>query len=379
MLPMAGTVLEEDGDYYIGEFNEKWERHGKGKAWLADGTHYEGEFADDELVDGTVVVQEGMDSIVFTGKLVNEQFQTGTLRSRGIVYTGSFAENTPHGEGYMQLPRGAYLRGNFYRGKLHGKGTMRLENGYVYTGNFLHGVLTAGELRTTTFRYEGQLGMGGLPQGMGRSEMLTAATKLIFEGLWENGRVISGTCKDEHGTAVDYLNRPDLQRSLMEDEDLMMNEYCLAKKEDFRQRDADLNREYLRESTCVEGASSKVALGYEFGPTNTVRLAEDKQYEQLAQDRVTRADNIPELSSACGKHFASLDFEKLSAEGVDMGRLERELRAEYGTRQLVCQNLSEQYARFRRRNGMKVEGAAQVVNPNPKFAQRNELWTGYYT
>ena len=377
--PASGTTLEEDGDLYTGEFNADWKRHGAGKAWLADGTHYDGRFSDDDFVEGTVSVPDGADSIVFTGTLRDEQFHHGTLRSRGVVYTGDFEHNAPHGAGFMQLPRGGYLKGAFFRGKLHGKGTLKLENGYVYSGNFVHGLLTAGELRTRTFKYEGQLNQGGLPSGMGRGEMLTASEKLIFEGQWDIGRVVSGVCKDEHGNAVDYLNRPDLQRSLMAEEDLMMNEYCLSKKVDFVERDKQLATEYAREASATSAKdNTKIGLGYEYGPTNTVRLGEEKMAEQCAQDKVTRASAVPELTDLYTHRCERLDMARLGAEGVDVTRMQREIRAEYGTRHLVRQNLEEQYVRFRRRNGMPVESAGPV-NPNPKFAKRNELWAGYYT
>eukprot|EP00759_Apiculatamorpha_spiralis_P052861 PhF_6_TR6039/c0_g1_i1/m.8726 len=168
--PLPGTTLEEDGDIYIGEYNPSWQRHGRGKAWLADGTHYDGRFENDEFVEGKVTIPDGMDTIVFEGTLKNELFVKGTLTSKGVVYVGGYEENAPHGKGTMKLPNGAYLEGNFFRGKLHGHGKMKLENGYVYIGEFVHGTIMSGELRTPEYNYEGQFGPGGLPQGNGRSE-----------------------------------------------------------------------------------------------------------------------------------------------------------------------------------------------------------------
>ena len=378
-LPSAGSMLEEDGNVYIGEYDSAWRRHGIGKAWLTDGTHFDGLFARDDFVKGTVVVPDGEESVIFTGTLRDEQFHTGTLKSRGIVYTGDFQANTPHGTGFMQLPRGGYLKGTFFRGKLHGTGTMRLENGYLYKGGFIKGLLPSGELRTQTFKYEGQLGRDGLPSGIGRGEMLTASEKLIFEGQWNLGRVVSGTCKDEHGTVVDYLNRPDLQRSLMGEEDLMMNEYCLCKRSDFAQRQKQVALEYLREAAASNtNDTSAVALGFEYGPVSSVSFAENKMNEQVVQDRTTHARAVPQISDIYKVHCSLLDVRRLGAEGVDVARMQREIRAEYGTLQLVRQNLTEQYSRFRRRNGMEVETTG-TPNPHPKFSSRNELWTGYYT
>lgn len=71
--------MYDDGDRYRGEFNERWQRHGSGEAWLQDGTYYRGKFANDELVDGMVRIPNGISEIKFTGTLHDELFVRGKL------------------------------------------------------------------------------------------------------------------------------------------------------------------------------------------------------------------------------------------------------------------------------------------------------------
>ena len=360
-------------------------------------------------------------TVEFKGTLVDESFANGTLCTHGGVrYTGEFQQNAPHGKGRMELPGGAYLEGSFFQGKLHGNGRMRLENGYVYSGSFLHGVLPQGELRTAEYTYEGQLSPQGLPQGVGRSEQLQVSPRLVFEGFWENGRVVSGTCKDEHGTPVDFLNRPDLQKAFGSDEDFMMNEYCMAKQEDGIRRANEIHSEYLSEAEQVErenrkirqstndkkGATeakddvaasgrgvttssvrgtSRMDLGYEHSVRSDQAQHQVHAKRAMKQDRRVREDEIPNLSAECESHFQSLDKEALAKEGVDIHRLYKELRIEYGARQVMKENIKSQFDRFndkyKAEDSSPEEEALRAQPPAPshgKFEKRNEPWAAHF-
>eukprot|EP00760_Papus_ankaliazontas_P028626 PhM_4_TR3814/c0_g1_i1/m.91989 len=379
--PLRGTTLEEDGDVYIGSYNDKWERHGWGSAWLADGTYMVGKFVNDELVDGKVTIQDSAESMVFEGRLENEMFLEGKLSHRGKVYTGRFEENRPHGPGRMSLPNGGYLEGSFYRGKMHGKGVMKLENGHIYKGEFVQGLIVSGELRTQEYVYEGQFNASGLPHGVGRSEQLAASTRLIFEGWWEEGKLLSGTCKDEHGTPIDYANRTDLQEYFSTPEQQQLNEYMASRMDDVSARRKENNDEYLHDVGVKERASepapSRVDLGYEYGHTNEFKPVKRYNARHAENDKAFRDSKLEKTTRECEARFASLDKERLVSLGLDEGRVHRNLRSEYGSRQVASDRLQEQYDRYRELKSRQREGK---VDPGAvgKFPDRNEPAFAFY-
>eukprot|EP00760_Papus_ankaliazontas_P002513 PhM_4_TR11052/c0_g1_i1/m.35415 len=216
--PLPGTVLTDDGDTYTGEYNAQWQRCGRGESWHSDGSYCKGTFDKDELVDGEVWFSSGSGSgdqlSHFKGKLRDGAFQHGMLHSPPTTtYTGAFkpdGSNVPHGKGKLELGGGRYLEGTFADGALQGYGTMRLENGFLYRGEFEKGVIQSGELRTPEYVYEGDFNAAGRPHGTGRSEQLASSMRLVFEGWWEDGKMVSGTCRDENGAPIDYIDRPDM-------------------------------------------------------------------------------------------------------------------------------------------------------------------------
>jgi hypothetical protein len=212
--PSPGSQLEEDGDLYRGEYNERWQRHGQGKAFLLDGTEYIGQFHEDEFVKGKVIVPDGTDTVIFEGTLKDEEFVQGSLKAKDYRYVGEFKANTPHGKGKLTFNSGAYMEGTFFKGRLNGPDNkVRLDNGDMYIGDFLDGRIRRGELRTATFNYEGEFDEHGMPDGPGRKESLDCYPKIISTGRWVHGQMLFGSSEDEFGNAVDYLGEDRAQLS----------------------------------------------------------------------------------------------------------------------------------------------------------------------
>lgn len=214
--PLAGAQLEEDGDLYRGAFNDRWQRDGLGEAFLLDGTHYKGTFKDDELVSGVVRIPDGSNEVVFEGTLKDEEFLNGTVSQHDFTYSGAFANNMPHGKGVLSFASGATQEGTFFNGKLHGHNCrLKLESGFLYVGEFNMGVCTKGQLFTPTYHYDGEFNAEGRANGEGTQTFLAASPKLIFTGLWQDGSLMRGTCVDEDGAPVDWVDNHELRQEVM--------------------------------------------------------------------------------------------------------------------------------------------------------------------
>jgi hypothetical protein len=87
-VPTTGCKLTDGNDYYVGEYNSSWQRHGKGKAVLDGGsTTEEGTFFEDDFVEGTVTtIDENGDRVIFKGTLHENQFKHGTLKHKEFLH-----------------------------------------------------------------------------------------------------------------------------------------------------------------------------------------------------------------------------------------------------------------------------------------------------
>jgi len=289
----------------------------------------------------------------------------------------------------MILSQGAYMEGSFFRGKLHGEGTMKLENGFLYRGQFQHGTILQGELRTPEYTYEGQFNDAGLPHGKGRSEQLIVSPRLIFEGLWEQGKMMSGTCVDENGNPIDYVNRADLQQVFGTSEQCTLHEYVIAKKADVQERAFENVSEYVKEAGGGTHPPSREALGYPHKDLPPPLPSETPRYKESAQHQVRRdallKQAIPTLDAEIEAHYNSLDGSALSARGVDMRGLKKQLRFEYGARQVYRDTIQDQLNRYLYKQfGSTTSLSGPLPHHRPaswerKFENRNEPWVhGYH-
>eukprot|EP00758_Cryptobia_borreli_P002210 Tbor_TRINITY_DN2862_c0_g1::TRINITY_DN2862_c0_g1_i1::g.23175::m.23175 len=267
--PCSGCQMEEDGDVYRGSYNNRWQRTGEGEAFLLDGTHYKGVFEEDELVKGVVRIPDGMDEIVFEGTLKEEMFVKGIMTQKDFTYEGEFEGNCPHGKGKLTLNTGAELEGTFYNGKLHGRNCrQKMESGITYIGDFENGVIKRGCLYTPNYTYDGCFGSDGRANGEGTQTYLATSPKLIFTGLWVEGNMNCGTCHDEYGNPVDWMENHDIQKEVFGEKNAAIDRSVKSHVQDALSRGREVEEAYTKdakEEASKTGGKypSKQMLGYQ--------------------------------------------------------------------------------------------------------------------
>lgn len=353
--PLPDTTLVEDGDFYQGCFNIKWQRHGEGAALLQDGTRYAGMFIDDELKHGIVRVPDASGDVTFTGELKDEQFVKGSLQHPDYIYEGEFKDNQPHGRGVIDFTSGARQEGTFVRGQLHGPDNkMRLESGHHYTGDFVDGRIQSGTLRTATFTYEGDFNEQGMAEGIGRAEYLTMDPRVIFTGRWTMGKMTEGQCEDEYGNPVDYMSQPELRMEVENVGPAAMAADAASRESlaNARQNFRSMNDSYVRDSERAAQAgrpSSKMDLGYEGN------VDSEMEKRAAAQPSMPTSSDVTHTV-----HDATV------RESTDPAALAAGALRQHGAQQAVASNTSSQFEQFLKsesqdkhlKRGLEIDGNA---------------------
>lgn len=336
--PLPGTQLEEDGDMYRGAFNDRWQRNGDGEAFLVDGTHYQGTFKDDELVSGVVRIPDGSNEIVFEGTLKDEGFHHGTIRQHDFTYTGDFEENMPHGKGILTFASGAVQEGTFYRGKLHGHACrLKLESGFLYVGEFNMGICKKGQLYTPTYHYDGEFSDDGRANGEGTQTFLAATPKLIFTGLWVDGNLSRGTCTDEDGNPVDWVDNHELRKEVMGASAANADQAGRALLNDIEVRAME-----MMEHEAARGSST----------------GEERQVSMPSASNIVADTSRLHSSEVFQKTLASLDEKHVNANLA-----KSKLTEGVGCRKIVESHMDEQLRRFQAAGDNTEEG--------------NEVWRSF--
>ncbi|XP_037092851.1 MORN repeat-containing protein 4 homolog [Pollicipes pollicipes] len=101
-----GSYSYPDGSSFVGEWNDKGQRHGLGHMSLTDGAVYDGGFSNGFF--------NGLGVIVF---------------SDGAKYEGEFAQGWFHGHGIFWRADGMRYEGEFRGGRVWGHGLMTYSDG----------------------------------------------------------------------------------------------------------------------------------------------------------------------------------------------------------------------------------------------------------
>ncbi|CAJ15985.1 phosphatidylinositol-4-phosphate 5-kinase related [Trypanosoma equiperdum] len=377
-FPLKGSRLEDDGDLYCGEFNTKWQRHGEGEAWLADGTHYKGRFCEDDLVEGTVCIPNGTTETVFVGTLENESFVRGKLTQHDFTYEGEFHNNKPHGRGRLSFTTGAEQEGTFFAGKLHGTNCkMKLDGGFVYVGEFVDGCIRRGQLFAPTYIYDGEFNEHGRAHGEGTQTYLANEPRLLFTGIWDSGALVRGTCSDEYGNPVDWQDNHELQTKVFSEEGgasaVAMNCYSAAKLKDADRLHRDMNTSYAKDAERVSRNSghypSKMDLGYEGGirqEQDAFERASRKCVEDTRRAREAMETKGEDINRLCDNVIGEASIE------VNPNMAKMHFIKQEGAQQLAAEHVDEQFERF-----MKSFDRPTDVGASRRLIDCNAPWKAF--
>lgn len=136
LVSLRKPVKLENEAVYVGEWNDKLERHGRGKQNWVDGSLYEGYWKNDRAngkgrlihADGDVYEGEWKDDKASgIGKYVHIDASS---------YNGQWLEDKQHGHGVEIWPDGARYEGEYQSGRKHGKGHFVWADKSSYVGEF---------------------------------------------------------------------------------------------------------------------------------------------------------------------------------------------------------------------------------------------------
>ncbi|XP_054576424.1 MORN repeat-containing protein 1 isoform X1 [Eptesicus fuscus] len=160
--------------------------HGRGKLLFKDGSYYEGEFADGEIMG------RGCRHWAHTGNTYSGQFVFGEPQGHGVMeykaggrYEGELSHGVREGHGCLEDPDGRVYWGAFHNNKRHGRGHMAFPNGDEYEGDWVrdqrqgHGVLRCADGSV----YEGQWHSDVL-SGLGS---VAHCSGVVYTGMWISG------------------------------------------------------------------------------------------------------------------------------------------------------------------------------------------------
>ncbi|XP_019567618.2 MORN repeat-containing protein 1 isoform X2 [Rhinolophus sinicus] len=163
--------------------------HGRGKLLFKDGSYYEGEFVDGEIMG------EGCRLWVSSGNTYSGQFVLGEPQGHGTMkykaggcYEGEFSRGLREGHGYLVDQDGQVYQGSFHNNRRHGRGQMAFQNGDKYDGDWVrdqrqgHGVLWCADGST----YEGQW-HSDVFSGLGS---MVHCSGVSYRGMWINGHPV---------------------------------------------------------------------------------------------------------------------------------------------------------------------------------------------
>ncbi|XP_031818860.1 MORN repeat-containing protein 1 isoform X2 [Sarcophilus harrisii] len=170
---------------YEGEWKDG-KKHGHGKLLFKDGSYYDGEFVDGEII--------GMGQRYWSssGNIYSGQFVLGELHGHGVMiykeggkYEGEFYQGMREGHGSLTDKNGQVYQGAFHENKKHGVGQMVFNNGDSYEGDWIldqrqgHGVMHYADGSI----YKGQW-RNNVFNGQG---LMIHCSGIIYDGLWING------------------------------------------------------------------------------------------------------------------------------------------------------------------------------------------------
>lgn len=228
-------IFDENGDLgaYIGQFNKRGSRNGKGMMMWEDGSVYSGSFKNDKCEGKGILFSKGS---IYKGEFKEQKFQgNGILKSAdGNVYRGEFVNFKKHGKGKIWYANGDKYEGSFKNDKLEGKGVFKYSNGDVYRGSFKNDERDG--TGTLSNRNDGiHIGLfkANKKEGIGKICYYNGST---FEGDFKNNE------KNGYGTFTHHDGTLDI----------IPYEAGIAKGEGVRWSNNGKRVQYLKDGECME-------------------------------------------------------------------------------------------------------------------------------
>lgn len=202
-----------DTETYIGEVNQKGEKHGFGRLYSnrykrigtwrnnkfmgwgrevrPSGELYEGKFIKDELIGKGIYKNK---KILYVGDFYKYiKHGKGDLFSKKCHYKGYFNNNKFYGNGRLDLYQQGVYEGKFRDNQMNGKGIFMWKDGNIYQGEMKDGMISGeGKLiKKNGFIYEG-IFVDGPNHGYGT---ITSPNGKKYEGRFSKGKYYNRTRK----------------------------------------------------------------------------------------------------------------------------------------------------------------------------------------
>ena len=190
--PQYSNIIET----YVGEINEKGEKHGFGKL-ISENVTKIGTWRHNEFTGwGREIWRDGR---IYEGKFINGKiFGKGIYKDDSMLYTGYFHNSIKNGFGEL-FTKYYHFLGNIVNDSFEGEGRIDIYNEGSYEGNFDNGKINGyGIFKWTNGDYYEGYMKNGIMDGYGK---LTSANGNTYEGQFKNGKMHGiGTLRKSDGT-----------------------------------------------------------------------------------------------------------------------------------------------------------------------------------
>ena len=145
-------VKYKNGEKYIGEWDAKHLREGRGIHIFSNNNIYFGNWENNKMngIGKMIKFSEKINDLneIFDPKVL--PFYCGNWKNNlengegeeiwkdNSIYKGEYKDGFKHGKGILILPDGTEYEGEYSQGQIEGKGKMKYKDGRVYEGNWLN-------------------------------------------------------------------------------------------------------------------------------------------------------------------------------------------------------------------------------------------------